>query len=32
VTRREDEPAMIGLGDHVPAFLLRPLRKADKSA
>ena len=32
VTRREDEPAMIGLGDHVPAFLLRSPRKADKTA
>jgi superfamily II DNA/RNA helicase len=32
VTRREDEPAMIGLGDHVPAFLLRPVRKIGNSA
>jgi hypothetical protein len=25
-----DEPAEVGLGDHVPAFLLRPVRLAAK--
>ncbi len=27
--RREEEPVIVGLGDHVPAFLLRPVRRRE---
>jgi len=30
--RRDEEPAPVGLGDHVPAFLLRPIRRPEPSA